>query len=390
MSLEDDGDRRIVHGLSRSSRPTTATCSTSRSGPSRCATSRSATASPTSPSPRPAAGSRCPCPAAATGPSDGQRQDAAAAAAAGGRAGRSASRWPGSSPGPLRAKRRRSRSPRCASPRRCAARTSSSSPPARRSRRQSVLQHGLASCASEGCLDITVSRSSASARCASWTALVRHLEASGVGVEVVAGRTYSLRREQRTFVTEALVGGERVGFALREKQRMHKEPPSPATRSAAGRGTALRELPAERHARAQPDQPAPRGPAQDLVGRQAPAPRGRARGSSSSASDLAAVAARGDSTPRTSAGSGPSSRRSCGAPRRPSDGASRRQRIARLIGEATAWSRAAELRAYARGGRCGCWTRTVRRGEADEARRADLEWLLEYADSIDPLQDAEG
>ena len=59
-------------------------------------------------------------------------------------------------------------------------------------------------------------------------------------------------------------------------------------------------------------------------------------------------------------------------------------RIARLIGEAAAWSRAAELRAYALAG-LRLLDEHGGEGEADEARRVDLEWLVGYADRVDPL-----
>ena len=65
------------------------------------------------------------------------------------------------------------------------------------------------------------------------------------------------------------------------------------------------------------------------------------------------------------------------------------ERIARLTGEATAWSRAAELRAYVQAGMRLLASRGEA-SEADEARRADLEWLLDYADSIDPLREGSG
>ena len=72
-------------------------------------------------------------------------------------------------------------------------------------------------------------------------ALVRHLEAYGGGVEVSRERdVHATAASSATFVTEAIVGGERVGFALREKQRMHRSRPRRATRSAAGRGTGPR------------------------------------------------------------------------------------------------------------------------------------------------------
>ena len=76
--------------------------------------------------------------------------------------------------------------------------------------------NGLASCASKGCLDITVSKEQSQRALRITDGLIRYLEAYGGGVEVAARRAYSHGRDQWTFATEALVGGERGGFALRE------------------------------------------------------------------------------------------------------------------------------------------------------------------------------
>lgn len=60
------------------------------------------------------------------------------------------------------------------------------------------------------------------------------------------------------------------------------------------------------------------------------------------------------------------------------------ERLERLVKEAATWRQASELRAYAETGLRFLNERSGL-GEADEARRADLIWLLEYSERIDPL-----
>lgn len=241
----------------------------------------------------------------------------------------------------------------------------------------------LASCASSGCLDISVSREQRQRALRIMDALVKHLEASGGGVEVSRRRTAGYGSDERTFVTEAIVGEERVGFALREKLRMHRQPPSPrdAARGWPWDRPTVSYLPSGRlelsltNAR--------------LEGMRRSWSDGKHQRLENVLGEF--VVGLGPAASRQTEIHAEDARRHQAhleAELRRAEDAERRrleaERVARLIGEAAAWSRAAELRAYAEAG--------LRRldehggeGEADEARRADLEWLLEYADSVDPL-----
>ena len=241
----------------------------------------------------------------------------------------------------------------------------------------------LSSCAWKGCLDISVSRTQRQRALRIMDALVKYLEASGVGVEVSRERTDRYGSEQRTFVTEAIVGGERVGFALREKQRMHKEPPSPRdaargwpwdrpTVSYLPSGTLELSLTSPRLEGIRRNwSDGKRQRLEDVLGE-------FVVGLDPAASRLREL--RAEDARRQQAQLEAELRRAEEAERRRLEEA----RIARLIGEAAAWSRAAELRAYAEAG-LRLLDERGGEGEADEARRADLEWLLGYADRIDPL-----
>ena len=242
----------------------------------------------------------------------------------------------------------------------------------------------LASGAWKGCLDISVSREQRQRALRIMDALVKHLEASGAGVEVSREPKTGYGSEQRTFVTEAIVGEERVGFALREKQRMHRQPPSPRD---AGRGwpwdrPTVSYLPSgtlelsltsprlEGMRRNWSD--GKRQRLEDVLGE-------FVVGLGPAASRLKEL--RAEDARRQQAQLEAELRRAEEAERRRLEEA----RIARLIGEAAVWSRAAELRAYALAG-LRLLDENGGEGEADKARRADLEWLLEYADAIDPLR----
>lgn len=216
--------------------------------------------------------------------------------------------------------------------------------------------NGLASCASKGCLDITVSKEQRQRALRIMDGLVRYLEANGGGVEVAARREYSYGREERIFATEALVGGERVGFALREHY-----------------GQLGLRLTSERlHGLRRTWSDGKRQRLDAVLG-------AFVVGLGRAAAQLAEIHAEDE-------------RRRLAwleAERRRAEEAERRrleeERIARLTGEATAWGRAAELRVYSRAG-LRLLDESGAAGEAAEARRADLEWLLEYADRIDPLR----
>lgn len=216
--------------------------------------------------------------------------------------------------------------------------------------------NGLASCASKGCLDITVSKQQRQRALRIMDGLVRYLEANGGGVEVVSRRVYSYGREERTFATEALVGGERVGFALREHY-----------------GLLELRLTSERlHGLRRTWSDGQRQRLEKVLG-------GFVVGLGRAAVQLAEIHAEDER--RQQAWLETERRRAEEAERRRLE----EERIARLTGEATAWSRAAELRAYSRAGLRLLDERGAA-GEAAEARRADLEWLLDYADRIDPLR----
>jgi hypothetical protein len=246
----------------------------------------------------------------------------------------------------------------------------------------------IASCAWKGCLDISASREQRQRALRIMDALVKHLEASGVGVEVSRERTDRYAGEQRTFVTEAIVGGERVGFALREKQRMHREPPSERD---AARGWPW-------------DRPTVSYLPSGVLELSLTSPRleGMRRnwsdGKRQRLEDVLGefVVGLGPAAARLKELRAEDARRQRAqleAELRRAEEAERLRleeaRIARLIGEAAAWSRAAELRDYAEAG-----LRLLDEyGEEDQAvaaRRDDLEWLLHYADSIDPLWDGSG
>ena len=241
----------------------------------------------------------------------------------------------------------------------------------------------LASCAWKGCLDISVSQEQRQRALRIMDALVKHLEASGVGVEVSRERTDRYGSEQRTFVTEAIVGGERVGFALREKQRMHKEPPSPRdaargwpwdrpTVSYLPSGTLELSLTSPRLEGMRRNwSDGKRQRLEDVLGE-------FVVGLGLAAAQLTETPRRGRPPATGPARGGAAARRGGRAPA-PRGGADRAAH--RGGGGVEPGGRAARLRAggAAAAGRERCG------GEADEARRADLEWLLGYADSIDPL-----
>lgn len=240
----------------------------------------------------------------------------------------------------------------------------------------------LASCAWKGCLDISVSREQRQRALRIMDALVKYLEASGVGVEVSRKPKDDWGSDERTFVTEAIVGEERVGFALREKLRMHREPPSdrdaargwPWDRSTVSylpSGVLELRLTCERlegMRRSWSD--GKRQRLEDVLGE-------FVAGLVPAASRLTELHA--EDARRHQAHLEAELRRAEEAERRRLEEA----RTSRLISEAAAWSRSAELRAYARAGLQALDERGE--SEADAARRAELEWLLEYADSVDPL-----
>ncbi len=216
--------------------------------------------------------------------------------------------------------------------------------------------NGLASCASEGCLDITVSKEQRQRALRVMDGLVRHLEANRGGVEVVSRRVYTWGREEPTFVTEALVDGERVGFALREHYGLLE----------------LRLTNDRLHGLRRTWSDGQRQRLEKVLG-------GFVVGLGLAAAQLAEIHAEDERRER--AWREEERRRAEEAERRRLE----QERIARLTGEATAWNRAAELRAYARAA-LRLLDEQGAAGEAAAARRADLEWLLGYADSIDPLQ----
>lgn len=243
--------------------------------------------------------------------------------------------------------------------------------------------NGLASCASKGCLDIIVSKQQRQRALRIMDGLVRYLEANARGVEVTARRAYSYGGEERTFVTEALVGGERVGFALREKLAIHREQPSPrdaargwpydqATVTHSPSGTLELSLTSARlHGLRKTWSDGKRQSLEEVLG-------GFVVGLRRAAAQLAEI--HEEDRRRHLARLEAERRRAEEAERRRLE----EEKIARLTGEAAAWSRAAELRAYAR--------EALRllddQGAASEEaakRRADLAWLPNHADSINPL-----
>jgi len=218
-------------------------------------------------------------------------------------------------------------------------------------------RNGLASCASKGCLDVTVSKEQRQRALRIMEGLVRYLEGNGCGVEVVSRRVYTWGREEPTFVTEALVGGERVGFALREHYGLLE------LRLTNDRLHGLRRTWAD----------GKRQRLEAVLG-------GFVVGLGLAAAQLAEIHA--EDRRRHLARLEAERRRAEEAERRRLEA----ERIARLTGEATAWSRAAELRTYARAA-LRLLDESGAAGDEAASRRADLEWLLEHADSIDPLLD---
>jgi hypothetical protein len=241
----------------------------------------------------------------------------------------------------------------------------------------------LAFSASKGCLDIGVSPEQRQRALRIMDALVKHLEATSGGVEVSRKPRDAWGNEEPGFVTEAIVGEERVGFALREKQRMHREPPS--ARDAA------RGWPWDRPTVSY--LPSGRLELGLTSSRLEGIRRSWSDGKRQRLEDVLGefVVGLGEAAARLAQIREEDRRLQLArleAERRRAEAAERRrleeERIARLIGEADEWSRATELRAYAQAG-LRLLDEAARADDTVHARRADLEWLLEYADSVDPL-----
>jgi hypothetical protein len=228
--------------------------------------------------------------------------------------------------------------------------------PARAALEEARAWHGLASCASKGCLDITVSKEQRQRALRVMDALVCYLEANAGGVEVTASREYRYGYEEQTFATEALVGGERIGFALREHYGQLE----------------LRLTNDRLHGLRRTWSDGKRQRLEDIFGK-------FVAGLGHAAVQLAEIHAEDER--RRLARLEAERRRAEEAERR----RLREEKIARLTGEAAAWSRAAELRAYAMAAMT-LLDEHGTEGEAAATRRADVVWLLTYADSIDPLR----